>query len=169
MWRNKDPVPDGSFQAAKSNSQNQEQFSLFDATWRKPPRLFVEVRNQILRLGVKVSLTRFDWNRFELAQQAPISPIGFQPALKVQLIALARFQAIFHTYLCQCSGLSVMDPVINPTFGKSARFQVSKNGTSGAETNKRRPLFNANIPPKWFGTRLFRAFSTFGCVLSQFW
>ena len=35
------------------------------------------------------------------------------------------------------------------TFAKSARFQVPKNGTSNAETKKRRPLFNANIPPKW--------------------
>ena len=35
------------------------------------------------------------------------------------------------------------------TFGKSARFQVPKNGTSGAETKKRRPLFVANYPPKW--------------------
>ena len=34
MWRNRDPVPDGSFQAAKSNSQNQEQFSLFGTTWK---------------------------------------------------------------------------------------------------------------------------------------
>ena len=33
-------------------------------------------------------------------------------------------------------------------FSKSARFQVPKNGTSGAETKKKRPLFNANIPPK---------------------
>ena len=35
------------------------------------------------------------------------------------------------------------------TFAKSARFQVPKNGTSGAETKKRRPLFNVNYPPKW--------------------
>ena len=34
MWRNIDPVPDGSFQAAKSNSQNQKQFSLFGTTWK---------------------------------------------------------------------------------------------------------------------------------------
>ena len=32
------------------------------------------------------------------------------------------------------------------TFAKCARFQVPKNGTSGAETKKTRPLFNANIP-----------------------
>ena len=54
------------------------------------------------------------------------------------------------------------------TFAKSARFQVTKNSTSGAETKKRRPLFNANIPPKWCRARLFYAFSTFGWVLSQF-
>ena len=33
------------------------------------------------------------------------------------------------------------------TFGKSAPFQVPKNDTS-AETKKRRPLLNTNIPPK---------------------
>ena len=54
------------------------------------------------------------------------------------------------------------------TFAKSARFQVPKNGTSGAETKKRRPLFVANYPPKWCTARLFYAFSTFGWVLSQF-
>ena len=53
------------------------------------------------------------------------------------------------------------------TFGKSARFQVPKNGTSGADSKKPRPLFNANIPPKWCRARLFYAFSTFGWVLSQ--
>ena len=54
------------------------------------------------------------------------------------------------------------------TFAKSARFQVTKNGTSGAETKKPRPLFNANIPPKWCTACLFYAFITFGWVLSQF-
>ena len=54
------------------------------------------------------------------------------------------------------------------TFGKSARFQTAKNSTSGAETKKQRPLFNANIPPKWCRTRLFYAFIIFGWVLSQF-
>ena len=34
-------------------------------------------------------------------------------------------------------------------FGKSVRFNAAKNGTSGAETKKLRPLFNANTPPKW--------------------
>ena len=34
------------------------------------------------------------------------------------------------------------------TFTKSARFQMTKNGTSGAETKKQRSLFNANIPQK---------------------
>ena len=48
------------------------------------------------------------------------------------------------------------------TFGKSACFHVPKNGTSDHETKKQRPLFNANIPPKWCRIRLFYAFSTFG-------
>ena len=43
-------------------------------------------------------------------------------------------------------------------FAKSARFHVPKNGTSGAETKKTRPLFVANYPPKWCRTRLFYAF-----------
>ena len=38
---------------------------------------------------------------------------------------------------------------VESNFGKSARFQVPKNGTSDVETKKPRPLFNANIPPKW--------------------
>ena len=58
--------------------------------------------------------------------------------------------------------------VCNRAFGESAHFQVPKNGTSDAETKKPRPLFNANIPPKWWITCLFYAFITFGWVLSQF-
>ena len=54
------------------------------------------------------------------------------------------------------------------TFAKSARFQVQKNRTSEAETKKRRPLCNANIPQKSWITCLFYAFITFGWVLSQF-
>ena len=54
------------------------------------------------------------------------------------------------------------------TFAESARFQVPKNGISDHETEKRRPLFNANIPPKWWITCLFHSFITFGWVLSQF-
>ena len=54
------------------------------------------------------------------------------------------------------------------TFAEIARFHVPKNGTSDAETKKPRPLFNANIPPKWCEARLFYAIITFGWVLSQF-
>ena len=43
VWRNKDPVPDGSFQAAKSNSQNQEQFSLFKSS--KDEEKYAKVQN----------------------------------------------------------------------------------------------------------------------------
>ena len=35
------------------------------------------------------------------------------------------------------------------SIAKSAHFYVSRNGASGAEPKKTRPLFNANIPPKW--------------------
>ena len=52
--------------------------------------------------------------------------------------------------------------------GKSAHFHVQKNGLSGAETKKPRPLFNANISSKWCRTRLFYAFINFGWVLSQY-
>ena len=38
----------------------------------------------------------------------------------------------------------------------------------GPKTKKPRPLFNANIPQKWWITCLFHAFITFGWVLSQF-
>ena len=54
------------------------------------------------------------------------------------------------------------------TFAESARFHVPKNDTLDAETKKRRPLFNANIPPKWCVARLFYAIITFGWVLGQF-
>ena len=45
---------------------------------------------------------------------------------------------------------------------------MPKNGTSDAETKKRRPLFNANIPPIWCIAHLFYAIITCGWVLSQF-
>ena len=71
--------------------------------------------------------------------------------------------------------LRLCDPRPHPSqvntvtlFGESTRFQVPKNGTSDAETKKPSPLFNANIPPKGWITRLFYAFITFGWVLSQF-
>ena len=54
------------------------------------------------------------------------------------------------------------------TFGKSARFHVPKNGTSDAETKKRRPLLNANIPSKWCVARSCYGIITFGWVFGQF-
>ena len=72
-------------------------------------------------------------------------------------------------------------PVILPKFGpKTAPNEpsfknwfkthpkVPKNGISDHVTKKRRPLFVANYPPKWWITCLFHAFITFGWVLSQF-
>ena len=43
-----------------------------------------------------------------------------------------------------------------------------QNGTFGADTKKWRPLFNANITPKWCVAHLFYAIITLGWVLSQF-
>ena len=71
-------------------------------------------------------------------------------------------------FFCVGAGSAVFCHLKTGTFGKSACFQVPKNGTSGAKTKKLRPLFNANIPPKWCRARLFYAFSTFGWILSQF-
>ena len=62
----------------------------------------------------------------------------------------------------------VISAKFGPNFAESARFQVPKNGISDHETKKRRPLFVANYPPKWWITCLFHAFITFGWVLSQF-
>ena len=55
-----------------------------------------------------------------------------------------------------------------PENAKSAHFQVPENGTSSARIQKRRPLFHANIPPKWWNRHLFYAFTTFGSDSSQF-
>ena len=69
MW-NKDPVPDGSFQAAKSNSQNQEQFSLFRTTKREAANSY-KVRNQVLRF--KIRLTAIDWNSLSRLQSGQLA------------------------------------------------------------------------------------------------
>ena len=55
------------------------------------------------------------------------------------------------------------------TFAKSAHFQVPKNGTSSARIQNLRPLFHANIPPKWWSRCLFYSFTTFGRVIGKFW
>ena len=54
------------------------------------------------------------------------------------------------------------------TFAESAHFHVPKNDTLDAKTKKRRPLFNANIPPKLCIAHLLYAIITFRWVLSQF-
>ena len=43
-------------------------------------------------------------------------------------------------------------------------FQVPKNGTSSAWIQNLRPLFHANIPPKWWNRCLFYSFAIFECV-----
>ena len=71
-------------------------------------------------------------------------------------------------FFCSGTRSAIFSRLKTGTFTESARFQVLKNGTLNAGTKKRRPLFNGNIPPKWWLTRLFYAFITFGWVLSQF-
>ena len=51
--------------------------------------------------------------------------------------------------------------------GKVPTFRCPKMGL--ARIQKRRTLFHANIPPKWWMRHLFYAFTTFGWVISQFW
>ena len=55
------------------------------------------------------------------------------------------------------------------TFAKSAHFQVPENGFWSARIKKLRPLFHANIPPKWWSRCLFYSFTTFGRVIGKFW
>ena len=54
------------------------------------------------------------------------------------------------------------------TFAKSAHFQVPENRFWSARIQKLRPLFHANIPPKWWSRHLFHVFTVFGQVLSKF-
>ena len=44
-----------------------------------------------------------------------------------------------------------------------------ENGFSSARIEKPRPLFHANIPPKWWSRCLFYTFTTFGRVIGKFW
>ena len=41
--------------------------------------------------------------------------------------------------------------------GIFSHFQLPENGTSSTQIQKRRPLFHANIPPKWWNRYLFCA------------
>ena len=60
-------------------------------------------------------------------------------------------------------------PCIQVTNGHFWHFQVPENGTSSARIKKLRPLFHANIPPKWWSRCLFYSFTTFGRVTGKFW
>ena len=80
---------------------------------------------------------------------------------QINLLKMARvvFLLLLHLASAEAGTLHLK----TGTFGKSAHFQLPTIGTSGADRRKKpRPLFNANIPPKWCTTRLFYAFSTFG-------
>ena len=48
---------------------------------------------------------------------------------------------------------------------KSAQVRVPKDGSLSAQIKKRRPLFHANSPSKWWNRLLFYAFTTFGRVI----
>ena len=52
-----------------------------------------------------------------------------------------------------------------PENGHFWHFQVPKNGTLSARIKKRRPLFHANTPPKWWTRYLFHVFTS----KSDFW
>ena len=45
----------------------------------------------------------------------------------------------------------------------------AKNGTPDAQIQKRRPLFVANYPQKWWNRFLFHMNIIFGQVLGKFW
>ena len=68
-----------------------------------------------------------------------------------------------------CFFYSIIQEQWGPILAKNVHVQAPKNGTSSAPNQKRRPLFHANIPPKWWIRHLFHAFSNFGWVLSKFW
>ena len=71
--------------------------------------------------------------------------------------------------ILHCKNELKMFKIQNLSFGKSAHFQVPENGTSSARIQKLRPLFHANIPPKWWSRCLFYSFTTFGRVIGKFW
>ena len=48
------------------------------------------------------------------------------------------------------------------TFAENTHFRVPKKRTSSGQIEKRRPLFHANYPKKWWNGHLFYAFTTFG-------
>ena len=56
-----------------------------------------------------------------------------------------------------------------PENGHFQWFWVQKNGTWDAQIQKRRPLFVANYPQKWWNRLLFHKNIIFGRVLGKFW
>ena len=88
-----------------------------------------------------------------------------------------------HTYTNQCIfQMQVLTPTYIYTYWNDwtgstcvltaqprqvGHFQVPKNCTSDAKTEKLRPLFLCKHTPKWWITYLFYAFNTSGWVLSQ--
>ena len=55
-----------------------------------------------------------------------------------------------------------------PKITENGRFRVQKNGTWDAQIQKRRPLFVANYPQKWWNRLLFHKNIIFGRVLGKF-
>ena len=48
------------------------------------------------------------------------------------------------------------------TYAENAHFKVPKNRTLSGQIEKRRPLFHANYPQKWWNRHLIYVFTTFG-------
>ena len=77
-----------------------------------------------------------------------------------------NFQNSEFAYYASKSGKCIKQTP-TPPFSKT-HFRAPENGTSSARIKKLRPLFHANIPPKWWSRCLFYSFTTFGRVIGKF-
>ena len=71
-------------------------------------------------------------------------------------------------FFCCGTRCAIFWHVKTGTFAKSARYQVPKKGTSGAETKKLRPLFNTNIPQNGLEHVCFIRLALWGGFLTNF-
>ena len=85
-----------------------------------------------------------------------------------------EFMTIFVTWKSSvardsiCNSYDVLYPKVS-TYAKSASFQVPNNGTLSSRSQKCRPLFSRQLPPKCWHDICFVGFSLLGWILSQFW